>query len=1072
MYESVETEMNFLKALSICFIVLGLAGCFPGEKKVFEEQELQTSSARADEIAVALADAVQNQLSAYFITQAGGDANALMQQVGGDIGLVRTGQCDDGVFAYIAAGETIRGLDNLQKGSGMRMVRTLQERFGKPNVAYRSAEGVVGADGVDPACLGGADVAIGSPIITLNFTNIAETIPQDFADKVSYRTHSCSDISGNPESMGVIRKQCATRYNFNNEGEIELDANTGLPLLTQDCEEVASADLAVCQTAGLAPDRNRFDVAEGITVGTDWSAFFQNPGSDTPLTIKCITNPNGEDDCQPFNPETDRSVVVECSTDPDRVDLITNPTIQNGQIGSDSAPRDCGFGWRGDLIAEYQVRECTVWDVEHDSAGNEVSRTERATEEQKSTIYQMYYVAAECEREVQDIPIACPIGQGTVYVSRTVSMNQPLALHPHNIERGATNTYSTIAINRNDLPAGVRERSNKYFFPGENLNNAENAEDFTQRILNIMKEKLDYENTGCNIEGQSCNEVVLPPITVALVDRSESMAFGDGVSSSIPANICQIRVNQLFEDPDITCPTFNIYSKSAGSGTVINDHATCQAQKDSCLNSGAQTWECDSVYYSCRYGSNQNISDLRYILDGLKEKYQEDDRVTQALMNIASLNSNCNSTLSDAVGDFYWDTYNDPITGDEVQTERICPQDKYLEDQCHIGCSPGVCVAGSIPGGEVTKIQAVDEALRDILIPQLQYGSTFIYSYFADGVINAIKRDILRCRIEGDGQADNVPFCDYDLPRRQAVENLKQVVTDVARVRLRRNTPLFATVDTTLEKLDSVIAERKEAAQKRGEAQGLSQSEINMEIERDTTVAFYLMTDGQPTGDPGSKKHGINKACGAFDDMTALSSYFKDKYGQRSRFYVLNLPGNAQDCRQYAKQINDPIVINTTGLEETIVSDAHLTVDAFFDFNERPDNFSQLFGDTGVYNQVDPYDICEQLGLDTYDNDNPEDTLGNDGVLTCGLRSWYPPPPPPRGGSGGRTDCLEDVDGGSASFSEDGYAQDIGDAQDIDSIVDNDGCNTGGGSGGGGGGDNPGDPSEDILIDNSDIQIR
>lgn len=922
-----ENKMKFLKTLSIFCLALGLAGCFPGEKKIFEDQKVEASTTRASEISVALADAVQNELTLYFMEQNGDNTDSI--DVGGTQGIVRTDRCDTGVFAYIHSDNAdIRGLDGLDKGSGMQMVRALQERFGKSNVGYKTAqEGISGLENMqdDTACMAeitNVAAAIGSPVVALSFANMAFAPSQEFIDKISQSVHNCSELNSPEPLIGSIRKECSTSYSFNEDGEIQLDQD-GFPLVTQDCEQVTDDDIAqFCQVASVAADKN-FQISEGITVGTDWSAFFQDPSNNAEITVKCfsIDGEDGENDqtCEPFDPQVNESIVVRCDDEAVPVQQIINPTIVNGLPVTETdgsgeiVPRDCGAGWTGEMIAEYKTRLCTVYDV--DSEGNE-TLSDIAP---RQTVYKIYYVGAKCEKEVDNRPIICPIGNGSLYVRQHLEMTNPLALQPYGMERGEETSSSTIAVAGSTTPDVDNRVANEgYILSQVDLNSLDDEAEFSDALVEQMEGFLLPENTACNLLGQSCEKAVLPPVTMVVVDRSGSMGFTGNdqlVRKVVGDRRCRTTLVNVFTSPNTSCPILDQNSYSPG-------------------------------YSASEYDA---------LVAGLKVEFQNEPTILNALSDALMTGGTCEDIYDDTLGDPYFEG-------------RICQQGSTASN-CQEKC-PGRCeYSVQETGDSQLKYEAVDFAINNVLIPELQYGSSFLYSYFLNGEKPTRSYTVPRCKVIDDPSTtldNSLPFCDDESTLNDHILAAIAMIADL-NGQVQGGTPLLRTLEDALGELEAKVVQRAL------EYQALTGQTVNPYEEE---IAFYVMTDGEDTTGGAS----FGNVCGPSTSNGSFSSRFKALF-PNGELFVLNLPGAVNGCAN--QLITDP---DNPGTK---------TVDRYFEFNLAGDSFADVFGSIDSTGPVDPALICAQLQLGTYEDDSVADNEGGEeqNVGYCSVATWWTTPP-------------------------------------------------------------------------------
>ncbi len=911
---------------------------------MFEDQESQISSSRAGEISVAIADAVQSELSAYFMEANGAAPGSYANIIGGDSGVVRTQRCNDGVFAYIHEEEAnIRGLGPIDSDvHAMQMIGELQNRFGARNVGYKSDSTIKGIANTqnNADCMNAIqslDIANGSPVVALNLANIQTVLPQEFTDKLSTIVYQCADLSGlntnigNVQLMGTIAKQCVTRYTFDqNTGQIQLDAD-GLPMVVRDCEQPTQADIdQFCRPAQEAPERD-FQISDGITMGTDWSTYFQDANTSQPLTIRCVSVPGQADECLPFDPALDPSILIECNEEPITIQQAVNPIIQNGQVvNGDMIERECGFDWYGDLIADYETRRCDVYEV--DPTGN----TPPVLTDEKNTIYQMYYVGAQCHTRIDNVPISCPMGNGSMYVRQRVQMTTPLALQPHNTGRGEQ-AYSTIAVAGTETPDVVDRVNNlNYFLSSDDLNTIADQDEFNDSILTQMANFLSTTNISCNMEGQTCKQGVLPEVTMVIVDRSASMGF------TTPEDL----VHKVRGDRRCKTTLYNVFNNPEASCTILDENMVA--------NDGTQS-----------------VEDYNALMNDIKAIYQNDPMITAFVEGALSSGGTCEDVHDDLLGSLYQGSDGD---GDGL---RICQQGSNAPD-CQDTC-PGVCFYDEEAildenGNPVTelKYQAVDYAINEVIVPEMQYGSSFIYTYFLSNNIDSRTFRVTGCKL-GDGQPtpidDNWPDCGNEEVIVNEISNVLNGIADITDTR-GGGTPLYQTLEAALGHLQTEMQYRADLHNQLYPNDPKDPSDIE--------VAVYVMTDGEA----GPHTGFINSVCGTTSDLSSFSGRFKDTY-ENGQVFILNLPGAVNTCA-------DHVIDNPSNPGEK-------TVDHYFEFNLAGASFANVFGALQTTDIIPPSEVCDFMALseDRYWDDSVGD--GNtDGGTTyaggCEIGEWESPP--------------------------------------------------------------------------------
>ena len=60
-----------------------------------------------------------------------------------------------------------------------------------------------------------------------------------------------------------------------------------------------------------------------------------------------------------------------------------------------------------------------------------------------------------------------------------------------------------------------------YFLADTDLNGHTDNDEFDSALVDAMRDHIARQRTACNLAGQTCQEPVLPPITMMVVDRSK-----------------------------------------------------------------------------------------------------------------------------------------------------------------------------------------------------------------------------------------------------------------------------------------------------------------------------------------------------------------------------------------------------------------------------------------------------------------------------------------------------------------------------------------------------------------------
>ena len=165
---------------------------------------------------------------------------------------------------------------------------------------------------------------------------------------------------------------------------------------------------------------------------------------------------------------------------------------------------------------------------------------------------------------------------------------------------------------------------------------------------------------------------------------------------------------------------------------------------------------------------------------------------------------------------------------------------------CQTDTCPGECqyLSPEPTGNSEPKMVATDHATTEVLIPELQYGSTFLYSYFIGGSSFMRQFDLPWCKlvdnptISGD---DILPFCGDNTTRDQIINDIKTTgsptgIHDLTSIHDEGGgTPLFST-------LNSVLDQLQEARDQRAEAYFNIYGEQIPDAQQE--IALYLMSDG------------------------------------------------------------------------------------------------------------------------------------------------------------------------------------------------------------------------------------
>lgn len=305
-------------------------------------------------------------------------------------------------------------------------------------------------------------------------------------------------------------------------------------------------------------------------------------------TYACRRNADGTNKCDtiPYTPTLPQTT-LRCDRNAIPERYVINPKLpievdDAGNVVSDTpgatktgtivGDAECGNGWRGDLIAGYEVRACQLVKT--------VDGVETPIK-QAQTIYKIGYVGARCKAPPKEAAYDCPRPySGDVILREENSMTKPLALQLQPAARGEWSKsiipWSLFGglLGNTNAETSARAGKEGYRIARRNLQGVANPR-FTSWLESTMMPDLSKEVTGCKLTEQTCE---LPPDRIELgiiFDRSGSMLkFGDqptNLTSATNRMACRARIEDIFTDKEAACALLEENAMSDGAGSPKND---------------------------------------------------------------------------------------------------------------------------------------------------------------------------------------------------------------------------------------------------------------------------------------------------------------------------------------------------------------------------------------------------------------------------------------------------------------------------------------------------------------------
>lgn len=499
---SVLNRTVFIALMSVA-LSFPLTGCLPGkekEKEVISKAKEATETVQAEKIAADMANAAQKLLAAGATG------------VPTDSTEMKTVKCGtDKVLAYIPASSKLAKSGTMPNLLAQRM-RTQLEGQTKPENVVRADAGIVAGCGVTTSM-----VAVNSPVLVLDNTMAAMAEEKtDTSGVVAVNMEKCP--GGQP---GVV---------------VTKTFRSGMKSTESHCGAAAPAASAlpdISLTSGAMPN---------------WKNQILGGGPATE-NFSCFTSAAG---CTPVAKAAPGTKII-CDDKSTFEEFVANPEFDKAkyEFVPGGGDKDCGRGWKGELIARLKKKQCKV-------VRDGVTTT-------PTSVYDVAYIGATCKKDDVLIEDACPAGSpmpdGKMVSSKDVSMIAPISLVPKPTGKKGENV-STLAfkngtksnmdsetealISRSisggtevQRPGGAKAAFELFYSrtdlgtPDPDMAAAGVSDEFmfdnrfTKEITSGKSgKKANATPVLCFGAAQTCKTGVMPEMIASVVDRSGSMLAG------------------------------------------------------------------------------------------------------------------------------------------------------------------------------------------------------------------------------------------------------------------------------------------------------------------------------------------------------------------------------------------------------------------------------------------------------------------------------------------------------------------------------------------------------------------